>query len=337
MPSDPRTPTALAALTAQRQAFRSAVATAADEIAARLRAYRSAGDGQAERASLELGVFASGRIDPERFAALLETSRPLDPAALERMERALAAMREVAGAGDDLHLLRLPPGGDLRGQVGRALARAGLAFAAAREAELLHQGRSPAPGLEAWPEGFPFTHWNRAERQIAPPLVVEVEGGDLQVGGLADLLTGRQKIVLLVREPAPPAALVRLVTPGVFVMQGSDAAELGELAAVDGPAVAALLPAGAASFVHRPGEAELGGRLEVRSVPEQPRASIGGVSLFQQAEELRQLATLARAALAAVEVAAAEPGAAQPAADPAGRLAAWLLQQAQVDGAAGEG
>jgi hypothetical protein len=34
--------------------------------------------------------------------------------------------------------------------------------------------------------------------------VVEVDGGDLQAGGLAEFLDGAQKIVLVVRGPAPP-------------------------------------------------------------------------------------------------------------------------------------
>ncbi|HET9984882.1 MAG TPA: hypothetical protein VFQ38_14890, partial [Longimicrobiales bacterium] len=138
---------------------------------------------------------------------------------------------------------------------------------------------------------------------------------------------------LVVRGPAPPAALVRLITPGVLVLQAASAEALAPLAAGDGPAVAALVPEGAALFRHAPAAAATGhARLTLDAVPEAAPRAIGAYTAFQQQEELRQLLELAAAP------AWPEPAAGAPATNgageftPADRLAAWLLKQANLDG-----
>jgi hypothetical protein len=337
MPSDDLATRALAALAAPRAAFTAPVAAAVDEVRAWLAAHRPLYDGRAaECARVELGPFAGGRIDASRFGALFTGSAPLDAASLVRVEDALAVLTRVAAAGDGLFRVELEPGGDLRLAVAHALAYAGRAFAAAQVVARIRGGRARA-GDGALPhDGFPFRRWNRAERQIAPPLVVELEGADLHPAGLADFLDGAMKIVLVVRSPMAPAPLVRLITPGVYVAQTDDPATLDALAAVPGPAVAALVPEGAARFVHDPAGGEtIGRRLRVDFVPEGgERAALGGVSPFQQHEELAWLRELASAPAAGPAMDAAPatgPGAAAASGGEVERLAAWLLRQAGLE------
>jgi hypothetical protein len=168
---------------------------------------------------------------------------------------------------------------------------------------------------------------------------VELDGADLHVGGLADFLDGGFKLVLVVRGESPPASLVRLITPGVLVVQTDQPDDLTLLKEWSGPAVAALVPETAARFIHEPVRDEKPARLRVERVPEDPpRVALGGLTAFQQEEELRQLASLAErgpvaaAANGTADLAAIGAGAGGSTgptnADPAGALAAWLLQQA---------
>jgi hypothetical protein len=345
MPSDERVERALEALAVPRAAFRSAAAEAADGARAILAARGAVAGHGAARASGELGAFAAGRIDAERFAALFEHDGDLEPAAALALERAASVLTEVAGLGAAAHHASVAPGGDLHAAAISALARLGRGFGAARVADLARAGRYRAAGHEVWLTAFRPARWNRIERRLAPPLVLELDGAGLRAGGLAELLDGGQKIVLVVRGPAPPAPLVRLVTPGVFVLQCSDPSDLARLAVVDGPAIAALLPETAARFVHDPASgATVAQRLRVSWLPaEEPRAPLGSYSAAQQAEELRQLVDLAAAGRAG---APATPGAAPPAADaaaglppadPADRLAAWLIARADLTGIGGNG
>jgi hypothetical protein len=351
MPSESTIRQALDALSAPRERFRSAVAAAVDEVGAFLEARRAPVNGRAARTAHELGPFASGRLDPNRFASFFGESGTMDPLALARVERAHETLRATVERGDDAFVLRAAPGADLRSEVDQALAGLGRAFGAARAVEMARLGRLPTDEHEGYLDGFAFRRWNRAERQIAPPLVVEVHGADLQAGGLAEFLDGAQKLVLVVRGDAPPAALVRLVTPGVLVIQTSDAADLAILAGAAGPAALALCGEGAARFVHAPGEAPVWERITLHGAPEEaPRAALGAFSAFQQGEELKLLRALATAPPAPPEVeappAAAPEAASQapkPAAapealaaaaagatpDPVDRLAAWLLSQSE--------
>jgi hypothetical protein len=346
MPSDVRTGLALRALAAPRERFTSAVVAAVEEVRAFLEAHRPSVDGHAaRRAAVELGAFAAGRIDPERIGALLGGGAALDAAALARVERAFHELERVAAAGETLFVADAGEHADLHLVVGHALASAGRAFGAAQAVERVRSGRAmPADRVPLEP--FPFRRWNRAERQIAPPLVVEVPGAALHAGGLAEYLDGAQKIVLLVQPPAPPAALARLITPGVLVMQTTEAVDLDEIGRFAGPAVAALVPEGAARFVHRPGTGRApGDRLVVNHLPDESAIRpIDGMSAFHQREELgllRELVSSARYQVPGtgerVETSGTGhlvPGTAPPEPAPAtvdaDRLAAWLLKQAEL-------
>lgn len=329
MPSDDRVMQILGVLSGARSGFHSAVVAAAGEIEAYLGSHRAPADDRGQLVAAELGVFGSDRIDPERFAVLLTEEGPLDENAASLLERSAAVLNELARAGDALFQVDVAHGRDLAAAVDAALATIGRAFGAARVAELARTGRTAAAAKEDPTGPFPFARWNRAEREIAPPLVVSVDGGDLGAGGLATYMDGRLKLVLVVRGAAPPAALARLVTPGVFVMQTTDAADIARLAAFEGPGVAALVPEGCALFTHDPRAAE---RLALTSVPETPpKAAVGRMSPFVQAEELKLLALLAgagQAGGATTAVGAATGG--NAAAAPADLLAAWLLKQANL-------
>lgn len=331
MPCDERVERAMAALSQPREAFRSAVTEAVEQVRAFLALHAEEGErGEgAARAAAELGALGTRWIDVGRYAGLVEHARGLGLFVRPRVDRALELLSGVLRQGDGLFLVDVPPGGHPAQEVGRALERIGAVFGAAQAVELIRGGRFVAEIHDALLDGLPFERWNRAERQIAPPLVVEVDGADLRVGGLGDFLDGLQRVVLVVRgERLPPAPLVGLISPGVLVMQTGDPEGLARVARSAGPAVAALVAGDAACFVHDPlGGRSLRERLSVQHLPAAaPTEAIGRRSVFQMAEELGQLRALLETPAPAALDAPAAPGA--PPADPAGQLAGWLLQQA---------
>lgn len=332
MPSDERIDQALKALAGQTQAFRSSLAMTIDQIRNFQAAHGSAANGKLDRLAAELGPFATGRIDLERYSALHTDAVQLDRPTLETVDKALDTLTELASRGDDLFLVNVESGGDLSDTVSGALADVGRAFGAARVFEVSKFGRFPDAEHARALGSFPFHKWSSGERRLAPPMIVSVDGADLRASGLAEFMDGTEKIVLLVRGESTPAPLVRLITPGTFVLQSTDASSLNRLAAWDGAGVAALVPQSAAQFVHDPGAGALPSeRIEIVNLPEDRRRKpVGGVSVKQQSEELLQLTSLAgqvRAAGAAAE----EPVAAVAASsDPVDKLAAWLLTQADL-------
>ncbi|MFG1690606.1 hypothetical protein ACGF5M_00380 [Gemmatimonadota bacterium] len=329
MPSEDHVLGALRAVKDARDEFHSAVVRAVEEVRGILSSHGGSGDDGMSRLATELGQFGADTIDPSRFATMLATSDDVNPEIRARIEKAYEILVDLEGRGDDLFRVAVDSGENLRDAVAGGLARAGRAFGAARTVDTAMRGQENPGFTGASAEGFPVKLWNRAEHRIAPPLVVEVSGEDLAVGGLSEFLDGGQKIVLVVDGPAPPAALVRLITPGVMVVQTDDPAELQALDGVEGPAIAALLPEGAARFVHDPSKgSSLAARLQVDSVPEEePTRPIGRLTAFQQAEELRHLRDL-------VPATGAEKEAAEPVvpATPPDRLAAFLLHQADLSG-----
>ncbi|MBI4539946.1 MAG: hypothetical protein HY704_10615 [Gemmatimonadetes bacterium] len=340
MPSDDRVRLALEALAAPLERFRSALAVTLEQARGILVAQQATANGRARQLAAELGPFAAGRMDVERLAALVASPEALEPAAAKRIERAVDTLRALLSLGDELVTVRVEPGARLCDAAAAALAQVGRAFGAARAIELAKSARYVPAEHDGWLAALPFDDWMRGERRLAPPLVVEVDGHDLRAGGLAEFLDGNQKIVLVVGGESPPAPLVRLITPAVFVLQSGDASGLERLAAWDGPGVAALVPEGAARFVHDPSAgSEPWQRLRVEYAPETaPSRALGGQSAFQQREELRQLVALVTpAAASAAVVAAAAPAAPAgspageaAATDPVGKLAAWLLSQADL-------
>lgn len=332
MPSDDRVELALNVLSGQRDAFRSALGTTVEQVQTFLNEHRGAQNGGVNRVAAELGPFAAGRMDTDLMAKLFGGSVKLDALTIETIEKARDTITELARRNHDLFLAQVPPGGDLRTTVAKALEEIGRAFGAVRIFELTRSGSYRGNEHARSLGSFPFHKWSKGERRLAPPLVVAVDGADLRAEQLADFLDGMQKIVLVVRGACAPAPLVRLITPGTFVIQTTDGTGLDRLAAYAGPGVGALMPEGAARFTHDPTRgAEIWSRLSIAHVPDkEPKLSVGGRSGSQQAEELRQLKALAAAPAGAAAGAPATTGPAAPAApaDPVDKLAAWLLGQA---------
>jgi hypothetical protein len=190
-------------------------------------------------------------------------------------------------------------------------------------AELSQRGKYREEQHAALLEHYPFARWSRSERALAPGLVIQLPGSALVAAAVVPYLDGRMKIVFEVTDDeAPPASLARVVSPGVFVQQETGGAELEAFAAFDGVAVAALLPGDAASFVHDPAAGETTyERFVALDFPrEVKKRALGGISAAQQAEDYALLETLAVVPTPSGD--AAE--------DPAGKLSAWLLSQADL-------
>ena len=341
MPSDARTAGALEALDGHRSRFRSAISAAHDQMAGYLAAHRARTHGHAQVVARELGHFAAGRIDAERFGALFADAHFLTPENAERIERLVGVLAEQLAQGDELFTCEVSPGGNLHDDVERAIAQAGRVFAAVLTFQAIKSGTYRAERHDDDVRAFPFSKWNRSERLLGIPLVVLVDGADAHAEGLADYIDGRMAIVLVIRGSSTPAPLVRLVTPGTFVLQTNDVAELTALANYDGPAVGALVPPNATRFVHDPRAARsMQARLRVTHVPlDPPRQPLGARSVWQQMEELALLRTLEQLGHPEAVVAPPRPAASngQPpvAPNPArvddlsvDRLADWLLNEA---------
>jgi hypothetical protein len=335
MPSDARTPQALEALSKPIAVFRSALSNTSEQARVLLEARVESEDEGRETAGAELGLFAAGRIDPERFAKLGAFHESLDAVAADAIRKALDTLKDLSARKENLFRVIVEPGSDLRDAVGSRLFELGRAFGAAHVVELAARGLYRESEHAALLEGYPFGRWSLVQRAVAPGLVVRVEGGDLRAAGLADFLDGSLKLVLVVQGEAPPAALVRLISPGIYVMQTAEASDLAHFVDFDGPGAAALVSTSAARFRHDPaGGPRLADRMTAVELPEGAPKAIRGLSSFQQAEDLRQLGALKALAEAALSV--VEPAAAQPtpgaAADPAAKLSAWLLGQTDLSG-----
>jgi len=327
MPFDPeRVDVVRAALRRLWSNYREAAVIAADEVEGLLRSMRvAAAPDRTPAFAATLGPLGATHIDMGRLAPLFGGESILSGPALDAVEAAGAVLREIARAPDP-GPVTLPAGGDLAVAVGETLARMGRAFGAAHVVALARAGRFERSAHATWLETYPFSRWNRRERLLAPPVLVTLEGADFRVGGLAEFLDGALKLVLLVRDDvAPPAPLVRLLTPGVYLAQTHDGSQMAQLAARPGPGVLAWVPSSAAAFVHDPvAGPSLGARLQLLADPPAPRRGLGGQSAAQLSEELRQLEAIA--GLAALGAAAAQPGAAGSE-NPVDRLAAWILSQ----------
>lgn len=349
MPSETLMDDVMETLGRSRQAHRTAIVGAVDELRGALAAHRNAGGDRAERLGTELGPFASGRLDPGALAAILAgEERTLAPGAVEVLERALDVMVEAADAIEEASVLRVPPAGDLRDVVRDALTATGAVFGAARAAELARNGAYRPDEHDVLFGGTPFHRWTAAERRVAPPLVVTVDGADLRPAGLADFLDGAMRIVLLVRGDAPPAALARMITPGVMVIQTRDPEDLSRVAAAPGPVLAAVFEPDAEDpvpFVHDPAAGELPGeRLRVHADLDELEERLRETrwSDRTRAEDLAHLVALARTSVARVggrETAApasSDGDGDAAAADGSGELggvdhlAGWLLAGAEL-------
>ena len=339
MQFDDLTQRAIAALAPQVDRYRAAVTQALQSMRDYLAARRHHSDGGAAEAALELGRFAAGRVDGSRFAAVFTGTQILDPDTALRIERCADVLQDLLELGDVLLVRGVTVGGDVREAVDEFLADGGRAFGAVLMFQAVRNGVYRAGHHDAHLFAFPFARWNRGERLLAPPLIIEVDGADLRAESLAEYLDGRARLVFIVRGESPPAPLMRLITPGTMLIQDSDPAALDLLRDFDGPA-AAILSDKVARFVHDPrGGRTLRERLSVSYVPTSvPRHSVGGRSAWQQAEELAQLTEYARkpsdgpvAAAAPAPSVAAAPSSTGSAGlagqDGVGVLTNWLLAQ----------
>jgi hypothetical protein len=326
---------ALNALAPRVEAFHSAVAGAVEEIRTFVQSSRGDHEFRAERAIMELGPFAVGLMNAEKFATLLAHTEDMSPeteGVLERAEEILSGF----SMGQDFHHVVVGPGEDLRDAVKDALDHVGRVFGASRAVELAREGRFDPDQHNVFLSNLSFRKWNRPERQLAPPLVVEVAGDDLLPAGLGEFLDGLVKIVLVVKGPTTAAPLARLITPGTYVVQTTNVDDLAGLATSPNPGVALLFDEERpeqARFVHDPNAGSTPWqRLTVSHMPEQP--SVGhGRRAPVWLEELAHLEALAKKpAGIAVGVdgdgVAPAPSEEEPA--PADRLAALLLTQVDL-------
>ena len=329
MPSDPlpnvprneRVSVALAALAGSIAAFRSATVASLE----RVRAMLTIGGG-ATRARQELGAFAASHIDADRFAELSRGSA-LDGPARARIARCVDVLREIADLSDDAFVVAVSSEQRPADVANAALARLGRGYHAAIVADLVRLGADDAHYRDGLDEPWGLDRWTKANRRTAPPLLLTVAGPDLRVAALADLLDGGQRIVLVVHGACAPAPLARLITPGTLVLQTTDATGLDRFASFAGPSIAALVPDGAATFLHDPERgAASWQRLQIWDRPAaEPRRTIGGMSPWQQREDLRQLDALAtQPTLPAGPIDDLLPRGQGSATD---RLADWLLAQ----------
>jgi hypothetical protein len=334
MPSDPRTALAVSALAQPIAAFRALVDGALTQADTFLDAQGATGDEEAERTRAELGAFADMRIDAAAFASLFPKARHVEADALAALQRAAAVLRSVSVRGDELFRVEVPSGARLGIAVNAALGGVGRAFGAIMLAELVRGGRYQSAQHGRLLDEAEFLSWNKAERRVAPPLVIEVDGTDLHAGALADFADGRQKLVLIVRGPCGPAPLARCITPGTLVLQTTDGSGLDRVASFDGPAIAAMVPDGAATFLHDPiGGRESWQRLTVTHLPDAPKRAVGRLSAFQLGEDLRLLGDLARTPFA-VPGANGATAHAVGATDAVDKIATWLLGQSGLSGQA---
>ena len=329
MPSDDRTRPVLETLAGLVQSFRSTLTATAEDLARLVETQTATGKERQSRFAAELGPFARGRLNADRFGTIFGVAPSVNGAGTDVLRRAQATLTALLARDDALYTVAVPPGGQLYAAVAERLADIGRAFAAARVAREVRAGLRPAERHLAGLDGLPFAEWTRAERRAAPVLMVEVHGADLRPAGLAEFLDGRLKLGLLITGDASPAPLARLVAPRTYVQQAEQISDLTGFAAWDGPGIAALVPPALVRFTHDPAVGSTPAeRLRVTyTPPEPPRRAVAGLSVAQQLDELAVLTSLAMAS--PPQAAAAGPGAAPRApADPASQLAAWLLNQA---------
>jgi hypothetical protein len=316
-------------------AFRSAVTATLEEVRALVESGVADRSDRAERLQKQLGPFAAGRIDATRLSRLVDRRESIDSNTLQRLERVSETLCDVLACGDDLFRARASEGGDLHHFVSRQLAMIGRAFAAGRIASAARTNTASGLSEDTALEAFPFRDWSTAERKLAPPLVVTIDAVDVNVCALAPFLDGGQKFLLVARGPCPPAPLVRLITPSIFVQQAHAVDELTAFEQWPGAGVAALVSNTAARFIHVPSAgSEVWQRLSVHTSIEGGISRLGGLSAAQQLDELRQLE-----ALCALPTPSSQPstGTVTPLlAEPVDRLAAWLLRQADLANATSE-
>ena len=327
MPSDDRVVSALSALRPAIGRYRLAASEALERAKAML-AFEPGPD----RTRAALGEFAAGRVDPERFALVSSGADPLDATGREVVEHVVELLEDVLSASDEQFLVTVAPAGNTAEAIRARLAGLGAVHAAARILDLVKRHGYDRVRHGSPSDGYPFERWTAAERALAPPLVVRLDGTSLDALELAPLVDGRMRLVLIVDGPAAPAPLARLVSPGALIAQVDDASSLAGLAELDGPAVVAVMQGQEARFVHDPraGTAPWQ-RIRVDRMPTvPPRKTLGSRSAWQQRDDLAHL----KALVEPPSLAHSAAGAGNGHADPTDRLTAWLIEQSGQVGVA---
>lgn len=327
MPSDERVVSALSALRPAIGRYR----LAASDTLERARAMLAFEPGPSlTRAAL--GAFADGRIDPERFALVSSGADPLDVTGREVVEHIVELLEDILGASDDQFFVPVGQAGGAAEAIRARLAGLGTAHAAVRILDLVKRQSYDLLRHGSPSDGYPFERWTAAERALAPPLVVRLDGSVLDALELAPLIDGCVRLVFIVDGPAAPAPLARLVSPGALIAQVEDASLLAGLAEFDGPAVIAVMQGQEARFVHDPraGSAPWK-RIRVDRMPTvPPRKTLGSRSAWQQRDDLAHL----KALVEPPSLAHSAAGAGNGHADPTDRLTAWLIEQSGQAGVA---
>lgn len=319
MPSEERRGVALDAIRPGIERFHAAVTKTAEQVRGLL-----AGAGEtADDQSAALGFFARGRVDVERFSTFTRRPARIDEGAAAPIRLAQQVMDGVLARGDELFVLAVQEGQELGCAVATRLAEIGRVFAAAHVVERAQRGEYREAEHAALLNRYPLVQWSRSERSLAPGLVIELPGTVFTPASVVPFLDGAMKIVFVVEGDAPAAALARVISPGVFVQQETgEEPSLGAFKAFEGAAVAALMPPDAVSFVHDPAAGKTTyERFVVLKFPREiKKRAIGGISAAQQVEDYALLETLSVVPTPAGEAAS----------DPAGKLSAWLLSQADL-------
>jgi hypothetical protein len=329
MQSDERVVAALSALRPRIEAFRLAVSGALERAKNTL-----ASESGPDQVRVALGDFAAGLIDPDRFAMISSGFGPLDAVGHAIVERATKVLEDLLHAGDDDFVVDVHAGNSAAAAVRARMTALGPAFGAATLVDLVRRRTYDSAQHGLTLETYPFEQWTAAERRLAPPLVIRLDGRDLDAFELAPLIDGWVRLVLLVAEPCTAAPLARLISPGAFVAQAGDMKVLERVADFDGPAVIAVMSGSEARFVHDPrAGSAMWQRIELTHMPAaQPRKSLGARSAWQQRDDLSHLKALTQQPVlpanpAELLVASGVAGGF----DPAERLTAWLLDQS-LDG-----
>ena len=334
MQSDERIEVALNALRPRITLFWVAVSSALDRARTTVSAERRPALVQAT-----LGELGGRLIDPDRFAMVSSDDGALDEASRLIIDRAIHTLERIMRSGDEQFVVDVPPEGTLRFAVRSRLAALGAAFGAATLIELIKRRAYDAGQHQLDSAGYPFERWSGADRKVAPPLVIRVDGADLDALELASLMDGCVRLILLVNEPCAAAPLARLISPGAFVAQADDVRIMDSLTDFDGPAVVAIMSGDEARFVHDPRNgSELWQRMRITRIPTIPaRKALGVRTITQQRDDIAHLKALAESPKFAPESnGSATTLRTTSASDATERLTSWLLEQTGFDGQGGE-
>lgn len=327
MQSDERVVSALSALRPAIDRYRLAASGALERARAMLAFEPGPG-----RTRAALGEFAGGRIDPERFALVSAGADPLDATGREVVEHVIELIEDLLSASNEQFFVSVGQAGGAAEAIRARLTGLGTVYASARILDLVKRHGYDRLRQGSPSDGYPFEQWTAAERALAPPLVVRLDGSTLDGLELAPLVDGCVRLVLIVDGPAAPAPLARLVSPGAVIAQVHDVSLLAGLGDFDGPAVIAVMQGQEARFVHDPrvGSAAWK-RIRIDRMPTiPPRKTLGSRSAWQQRDDLAHL----KALVEPPSLAHSAAGAGNGHADPTDRLTAWLIEQSGPPGVA---